>query len=38
MADAKGDKIRELEIMKRLIDVETLYTRTRPYLTVLNHV
>jgi len=38
MADATGDRIRELEIMKRLIDIETVYTCTRPRLTVLDHV
>jgi len=36
MADATDERIREFEIMIRLIDIETVYTRTIPYLTVLN--
>jgi len=35
MSDATGDKIRELKIMTRLIDIKTLYTRTGPCLTEL---
>ena len=38
MANATGDRIRELEIIKRLIDIETMYTLTKPCLTVLDHV
>ena len=38
MADAAGDRTRELEIMKRLIDIETVYTSSRQCLTVLDHV
>jgi len=33
MADATGDRIRKLEIMKRLVDIGTVYTRSRPCLT-----
>jgi len=38
MTDATADRITELEIMIRLKDNETVNTRTRPYLTVLDHV
>jgi len=31
MADATGDRIRELENMKILIDIETVFARSRPY-------
>jgi len=37
MADATSDR-KELEIMKRLIDIETVYSSSRPCLTVLEHV
>jgi len=38
MTDATGNTIRELEIIIILIDIETVYIRTRPCLTVLDHV
>jgi len=38
MANGTGDRIRELEIMIKLIDIETVFTRTRHCLTVLDHV
>ena len=38
MTDATGDRIKELEITKRLIDIETVYTRTRQGLPVLDLV
>jgi len=38
MEDTTADRIRELEIMIRLIDIETMYTRKRPCLiTVFYH-
>jgi len=33
-ADATGDWIRELEITQWLTDIDTVYIRTRPYLTL----
>jgi len=38
MANATGDRIRELEIMIKSIDIETVFTRTRHCLTVLDHI
>ena len=38
MTYATGEWIREYEIMKRLIDIECVYTRDEPCLTVLDHV
>jgi len=38
MADVTGDRLREFEIIIRLIDIETVYTRTTPCLTVRGHV
>jgi len=38
MTDATGDSLMESEIMERLAYIDTVYTRTRPCLTVLDHV
>ena len=38
MADATGDRVREFEIIKRLVYIETVYTRTRPCLIVFDYV
>ena len=38
MADATDDRIRELEIILRLIDIETVQTCSKPCLTVLDNV
>jgi len=38
MAHETGDRIRELKIMIRQIDIETVHTCPWPYLTVLDHV
>ena len=36
MVDAAGDRIRAIEIMIRQIDINTMYLRIRPCLTVLD--
>ena len=38
MADATDDRIRELKIMVRLIEIEAVYTFTRPGMNVLDNV
>ena len=38
MADAAGARVRELEIINRLVYIETVYTRTRPCLIVFDYV
>ena len=38
IAYATDDRLREIEIMKSLIDIETVYTRKWPCLTILDNV